>query len=134
MPTDAVAHYSDATTYAKQAVYWIRHLEDYGCLTEADMSGLTTYAGLRAAIVLHVPPAVHADTVNIIRDAVGDGDSRKGELGRANQLGLLTDALVATAAGQSSGARIDKLCTDLAVLTSPDTMDSNSAASFAKQV
>jgi hypothetical protein len=131
---DQVAHYSDQTTAVKQAIYWIRHLEDYGCLTGLDMNGLTTYAGLRAAIVLHIPPAVHSDTIQIILDAVGDGAQRPGELGRANLMGLLTDSMVASAAGESEADRIDALCTALAALTAPDTVDSTSSASFAKQV
>lgn len=131
---DQIVHYSDGTSYAKNAVYWLRHLSDYGCLTEADFVGLTTYAGLRAAIVLHIPPAVHNDTIQIILDAVGDGAQRPGVLGRANLIGALTDAFVATAAGQSSGSRLNNLCTAIAALTAPDTIDSTSAYSFAKQV
>lgn len=106
-------HYSDGDAFAKSAAYWLQHLSNYGCLVAGDFSAVTTYAGLRANIVLHVPPAVHADTIHIIREAVGDGAQRPGELGRANLAGILTDAMVATAAADT-GNEITNLITAVA--------------------
>jgi len=131
---DQVLSYPNQTTDAGYAIKWIRHLQDYGVLTEANMASLTTYAGLRAVIAAVVVPTVGFEAENIIRDAIGDGQSRPGVLGRANLDGALTDAMVADASGQASGARIDRLCTLINANVTPDLMDSTSRATFAHQV
>lgn len=128
--TDQLLHYSDATTRAKNACMWIRHCQDYGLLTETTMGSLTTWAGLRAVIALPAPPAINFEAENICRMAIGDGVGNLGVLGKANAEGSLTDAMVADASGQSSGARIDRLCTLIAANVVPDTMDSTSRAAF----
>jgi hypothetical protein len=123
---DQVLTYSDNTTVAKNTVAWLNHLRDYGCLTEADMASITTYAQMRAAIVLHVPPAVNAESESIVREGLKTLD-------RAKQVGAITDAFVSTASGQSSGSRIPNLLTAIAALTAPDTVPSTFSNSFAFQ-
>lgn len=123
---DQPLSYSDNTTVAKQAVNWINHLNQYGCLTETDMASITTYAQMRAAIVAHVPPAVNAESESIVREGVK-------VLDRAKLVNAITDAFVATASGQSSGSRIPNLLTAIAALTAPDTVVSTQSGSFAFQ-
>lgn len=131
--SDQILHYSDQTTNAKNAVAYIRHCSDYGLLTEADMVGLTTYAGLRVVIAAHVVPAIGYEAENIQRMAIGDGAGRPGVLGRANLDSSLTDAMIADAAGQSSGARIERLVTLIAANVTPDSIDTQ-ARGFAMQI
>jgi len=125
---DQTLTYSDETTYAKQAVNWLNHLRDYGCLTETDMASITTYAQMRAAIVAHVPPAVNAETENIIRQALKVLDRAAD-----SNVAAITNAMVATASGQSSGSRIPNLLAAVAALTAPDTVASTTSGSFAFQ-
>lgn len=131
---DQILHYSDATARARWASAWIRHCQDYGLLSETTMGSLTTWAGLRAVIALPAPPAISFEAEQVCRQAIGDGIGRLGVLGTANAEGSLTDAMVADASGQSSGARIDRLCTLIAANAGPDAVDSTSRASFAMQV
>lgn len=130
---DQLLHSSDQTSDAKFAVAYIRHCSDYGLLTEADMVGLTTYAGLRVVIAAHVVPGINFEAENIQRIAIGDGAGRPGVLGRANLDGSLTDAMVADAAGQSLGARVERLVTLVAANVTPDSIDTQ-ARGFAMQV
>lgn len=132
--TDQLLHYSDQTANAANTTKYILHCFDYGILTEADMVGLTTYAGLRVVIAAHVVPGIGFEAENIQRIAIGDGSGRPGVLGRANLNGALTDAMVADAAGQSSGSRIPRLCTLVAANVTPDAIDSTARNSFAYQV
>lgn len=132
--TDQILHHPEQTADARMAVEWLNHCSDYGLLTEPDMVGLTTYAGLRVVIAAHAVPGINFEAENIQRQAIGDGAGRPGVLGRANLDGGLTDAMVADAAGQSSGSRIPRLCTLVAANVTPDAVDSTSRASFAMQV
>lgn len=131
---DQILHYSDQVSNARACVEYLNHLSDYGLLTEPDMLGLTTYAGLRVVIAVHAVPAINFEAESIQRIAIGDGAGRPGVLGRANLDGSLTDAMVADAAGQSSGSRIPRLCTLVAANVTPDTIESTSRATFAYQV
>lgn len=131
---DQVTHYSDQTTYVKNAIEYLRHLAAYSCLVTADFSGITTWAGLRANIVLHVPPAVHVDTINVIREACGDGASLPGVLGRLSLiLGSTFDTLIATAAADTNN-EVSNLCSALTAYTAPDTVASTADYTFAHQV
>lgn len=131
---DQILSYANQTTDAAYAVKFIRHCQDYGLLTEADMNLLTTYAGLRAVIAAHVVPGIGFEAENIQRQAIGDGSGRPGVLGRANLDGALTDAMITDAGDESSGARIDKLCTLINVNVTPDLILSTSRDTFALQV
>lgn len=137
--SDQVIHYADQTKAIGRAIQWFGHLNTYGVIydtaSSSNLGSLTTYAGLRAVIAAIAPPVAHRSVLDIIREAIGDGDSRPGELGRAALiLGSTFDTMIATASGQAAGSRLSNLLTALAAYTAPDTIDSTAQYAFHTQV
>lgn len=103
----------------RHALHQINHLVDLGCITETNLNGLTTIAGLLAAISA---VSVHETDSNFVRQA-------KIIIQRDADLGYLTDTEITAAGAAGSGSRISTL---KAALTADDSqLTANDRYTFA---
>jgi len=87
------------TARVRNGLHFVNHLVNIGAITEANLGGLTTVAGLKAA--------VEAATVR----QQDEGIRRQGlqAIEKAKNAGALTDAEIATVGGTAEGSRIAAL-------------------------